>query len=47
MAYHLFTHVKTRVNVWRDPFGTYDKGGYQVAQSLFAMGLADGSERDF
>ena len=39
VAYHLFTHVKTRVNVWRDPFGTYDKGGYQVAQ--------DGSERDF
>ena len=20
-----------------DPFGTYDKGGYQVAQSLFAI----------
>ena len=38
VAYHLFTHVKTRVNVWRDPFGTYDKGGYQVAQSLFAIG---------
>ena len=37
-AYHLFTHVKTRVNVWRDPFGTYDNGGYQVAQSLFAIG---------
>ena len=37
VAYHLFTHVKTRVNVWRDPFGTYDKGGYQVAQSLFAI----------
>ena len=47
VAYHLFTHVKTRVNVWRDPFGTYDKGGYQVAQSLFAIGPADGSERDF
>ena len=29
---------RTRVNVWRDPFGTYDKGGYQVAQSLFAIG---------
>ena len=26
-AYHLFTHVKTRVNVWRDPFGTYDNSG--------------------
>ena len=37
-AYHLFSHVKTRVNVWRDPFGTYNNGGYQVAQSLFAIG---------
>lgn len=38
VAYHLFTHVKTRVNAWRDPIGTYDTGGYQVAQSLFAIG---------
>ena len=37
-AYHLFSHVRVRVNVWKDPFAVYDKGGYQVAQSLFAIG---------
>lgn len=37
-AYHLFSHVQVRVNVWKDPFAVYDKGGYQVAQSLFAIG---------
>lgn len=38
IAYYLFGHVKTRVVVWRDPFLSYDNGGYQVAQSLFAIG---------
>ncbi|MEF9941084.1 MAG: FtsW/RodA/SpoVE family cell cycle protein [Lachnospiraceae bacterium] len=38
VAYHLFNHVRTRVVVWRDPFASYDRGGYQVAQSLFAIG---------
>lgn len=38
IGYYLFGHVRTRVNVWRDPFATYDNGGYQVAQSLFAIG---------
>lgn len=38
VAYHLFDHVKTRVIVWKDPFASYDSGGYQVAQSLFAIG---------
>lgn len=37
-AYYLFNHVRTRVIVWRDPFASYDNGGYQVAQSLFAIG---------
>ncbi len=37
-AYYVFNHVKTRVVVWRDPFAVYDRGGYQVAQSLFAIG---------
>lgn len=37
-GYYLFGHVRTRVTVWRDPFATYDTGGYQVAQSLFAIG---------
>ncbi len=38
IAYKLFYHVKTRVSVWRDPFASYETGGYQVAQSLFAIG---------
>lgn len=38
VAYHLFDHVRVRVLVWQDPFAVYDKGGYQVAQSLFAIG---------
>lgn len=37
-AYHLFRHVKVRVLVWKDPFAVYSNGGYQVAQSLFAIG---------
>lgn len=37
-AYHLFTHVRVRVHVWQDPFASYNAGGYQVAQSLFAIG---------
>ena len=37
-AYHLFNHVRVRVLVWQDPFTSYQDGGYQVAQSLFAIG---------
>lgn len=37
-AYYLFSHVRVRVLVWKDPFANYDSGGYQVAQSLFAIG---------
>ncbi|MDD3360987.1 MAG: FtsW/RodA/SpoVE family cell cycle protein [Hespellia sp.] len=54
VAYHLFGHIQTRVNVWRDPFAVYQTGGYQVAQSLFAiatgswfgMGLFNGKPTD-
>lgn len=38
VAYKLFTHVQNRVIAWKDPWGTIDKAGYQVAQSLFAVG---------
>lgn len=38
VAYFLFTHVQTRVTAWRDPWGTIDGAGFQVAQSLFAIG---------
>lgn len=38
IAYHLFNHVRVRVTVWKDPLAAYDSGGYQIAQSLFAIG---------
>lgn len=37
-GYHLFAHIKVRVAAWQDPFATYSDGGYQLAQSLFAIG---------
>ncbi len=38
LAYHQFNHVRVRVMVWRDPWSVIDKEGYQVSQSLFAIG---------
>lgn len=38
MAYHLFEHVRLRVGVWMNPFADYENAGYQVTQSLFAIG---------
>lgn len=38
VAYKLFNHIRVRVLAWKDPFAAYDSGGYQVAQSLFAIG---------
>lgn len=38
IGYKLFAHIKVRVAAWKDPFATYSDGGYQVAQSLFAIG---------
>ena len=38
LAYFLFYHVQVRVEVWRNPFDVYEGGGYQIAQSLFAIG---------
>ena len=37
-AYFLFSHVRTRVTAWADPFSVIDSAGDQVAQSLFAIG---------
>ncbi len=33
----LFRHVRLRLNVWLDPWSSIDRGGYQVAQGLFAI----------
>ena len=38
VGYHLFAHIKVRVEAWQDPIATYSGSGYQVAQSLFAIG---------
>ncbi len=37
-AYFAFDHVRRRVVAWRDPWGNYNDAGYQIAQSLFAIG---------
>jgi len=37
-AYRLFEHVQVRVASWLHPFDDYAGTGYQVAQSLFALG---------
>lgn len=38
IAYKLFSHVKVRVVAWKDPLAVIDNEGYQVCQSLFAIG---------
>lgn len=37
-AYYLFSHVQTRVAAWKDPWQNMNDGGYQICQSLFAIG---------
>lgn len=37
IAYHLFAHVRVRVQVWQDPFASYFGNGYQISQALFGM----------
>lgn len=39
-CYHVFGHVRTRVNIWLDPWSDAQGGGYQIVQSLFS--IADG-----
>ena len=38
VAYHLFGHVRQRVTAWKDPMAVYQNEGYQIVQSLFAIG---------
>lgn len=37
-GYKLFSHVRVRVLAWKDPLSMIDKEGYQISQSLFAIG---------
>ncbi|MCD8083171.1 MAG: FtsW/RodA/SpoVE family cell cycle protein [Clostridiales bacterium] len=38
LAYQMFAHVRTRVAAWLDPWSDIDNRGYQITQSLFAIG---------
>ena len=38
IAYRLFSHVRVRVVAWQDPLSVIEKEGYQICQSLFAIG---------
>ncbi len=37
-AYQIFPHVRVRVTAWTDPWTYIDSSGYQITQSLFAIG---------
>jgi len=38
LCYFLFSHVRVRVATWLDPWSDIDGKGYQIIQSLFAIG---------
>ena len=38
VSYAYFPHVRVRVTAWLDPWACIDNSGYQIAQSLFAIG---------
>lgn len=33
-----FSHIQTRILAWKDPLAVVEKEGYQISQSLFAIG---------
>ncbi len=38
LGYKLFNHVRVRVQIWLNPWSDISNKGYQIAQSLFAIG---------
>ena len=38
IAYFLFSHVQVRVETWQNPWDDINGKGYQITQSLFAIG---------
>lgn len=38
LAFHLFAHVRVRVSAWLNPWADIAGNGYQITQSLFAIG---------
>lgn len=38
VSYHLFSHVRTRIAAWLNPWSDIPNKGYQMAHSLFAIG---------
>ncbi len=38
VAYNTFPHIRTRFIAWSDPLSVVDDKGYQISQSLFAIG---------
>lgn len=38
VGFKVFSHVQTRVLAWSDPLSVIDNAGYQICQSLFAIG---------
>lgn len=38
VGYAAFAHVRVRVIAWKDPLSVIDSAGYQISQSLFAIG---------
>ncbi|MCL2170704.1 MAG: FtsW/RodA/SpoVE family cell cycle protein, partial [Defluviitaleaceae bacterium] len=38
LSYQLFPHLRIRVAAWQNPWADIADGGFQIAQSLFAIG---------